>query len=95
MVETAEGPQIFTLNSADQASNRLRGDILAQVTDAVGMIDNDERIVFLNPALERLYGVQPGEMLGRKLEELYQRRWLKPGDEAAAMAALREKGEAG
>ena len=95
VVETAEGPQIFTLNSADQASNRLRGDILAQVTDAVGMIDNDERIVFLNPALERLYGVQPGEMLGRKLDELYQRRWLKPGDEAAAMAALREAGAAG
>ena len=42
------------------------------------MIDNDDRITYLNPACERLYRVQPGEMLGRKLAELYQRRWLKP-----------------
>ena len=93
-VETEEGPQIFSHAAAEAASNRFRGEILAQVSDAVGMIDNDERIIFLNPAIERLYRVQPGEMLGRKLGELYQRRWLKPGDEAAANAILRENGKA-
>ena len=94
IVETDEGPQIFSLNTAEAVSNRLRGEILAQVSDAVRMIDNDERITYLNPACERMYRVQAGEMLGRKLGELYQRRWLKPGDEADAIAALREKGEA-
>ena len=94
VVETAVSPQVFSLDTAGAASNRLRGDILAQVSDAVGMIDNDERIIFLNPAFERLYRVQASEMLGRKLSELYQRRWLKPGDEEVGNATLREQGEA-
>ncbi len=94
VVETEDRPQTFSLDAAGAGSNRLRGEIIDQVSDAVGMIDNDDRITYLNPACERLYRVQPGEMLGRKLSELYQRRWLKPGDEAAAIATLREQGEA-
>ena len=73
---------------------RTSGEILAQVSDAVGMIDNDERILYLNPAGEHLYRVKAVEVLGRNISELYKRRWLKPGDEAAANATLREKGEA-
>ncbi len=79
-----------------QAEERLRehAEILSQVSDAVGMIDNDERILYLNSAGEHLYRVKAADVLGRKLSALYQRRWLKPEDEAAANAMLRERGEA-
>jgi len=92
--ETDEGQQFSSLNTVETASNSFRGDILAQVSDAVGVIDNEERITYLNPAFERLYRVRAGEMLGRKLSELYQRSWLKPEDEAVANATFREHGEA-
>jgi PAS domain S-box-containing protein len=94
VVQTRQGLQIFSLEAAEAVSNRFRGEILSQVSDVVGAIDNDERITYLNSAGERLYRVQPGEMLGRKISELYERRWLKPEDEAIAMATLREHGEA-
>ncbi len=92
--ETEAGPRVFAVNTAASVANPLRSEILAQVSDAVGMIDNDERIIFLNPAFERMYRVQASDMLGRKLNELYRRRWLKPGDEAVGNATLREHGAA-
>ena len=73
---------------------REHAEILSQVSDTVGMIDNDERILFLNSAGEQLYRVKEADVLGRDLSALYRRRWLKPEDEAVAMATLREYGEA-
>ena len=73
---------------------RERAEILSQVSDTVGMIDNDERILFLNSAGEHLYRVKAADVLGRNLSALYRRRWLKPEDEAVANATLREHGEA-
>ncbi len=82
------------ITARKQAEEKLRtnADILAQVSDAVGTIDNDERFTYVNPAFERLYRVKAADVLGRKLA--YQRRWLKPGDEAVALATLRDRGEA-
>ena len=73
---------------------RERAEILSQVSDTVGMIDNDECILFLNSAGEHLYRVKAADVLGRNLSALYRRRWLKPEDEAVANATLREHGEA-
>src|ERR1700688_223401 len=50
------GSQIYTLQGQDAETNRLRGEMLAQVSDAVIAVDNDERIIYLNAAAERLYG---------------------------------------
>src|ERR1051326_3252125 len=47
------GDQIYTLASADAASNRVRGEMLAQVNDAIVAVDNNDRIIFLNAAAER------------------------------------------
>jgi hypothetical protein len=41
VIESAAGPRVYTLQGVDAASNRLRGDILAQVSDAVIAIDGD------------------------------------------------------
>jgi PAS domain S-box-containing protein len=86
------GEQIYMLESADAASNRFRGEVLAQVSDVVIAVDNDNRITYLNPAAERQYGFEAAEVLGRNLDEVLQYRWLRPDDEAAARKALGETG---
>ena len=93
LVNGPDGPQVFSLNSADAASNRLRGEILAQVSDAVIAVDNEQRVIFFNNAAERQYGVRSSESLGRELGEIYTRPWPNPEEEAATWAALRELGE--
>jgi PAS domain S-box-containing protein len=84
---------IYTLQGLDAETNRLRGDMLAQVSDAVIAVDGEERIIYLNAAAERLYGLPAFATLGRTLSEIYESRWLHPEDEAAATAALRERDE--
>ena len=92
VVQSPAGPQLFTLHSADAESNRVRGDILANVSDAVIAVDNEERVIYLNSAAEKQYGVTASEGLGRELREIYERRWIRPEDEVAARAALDEAG---
>ncbi|MDP2707781.1 MAG: response regulator, partial [Burkholderiales bacterium] len=92
VVETNEGPKIFTLQGLDAESNRFRGEILGQVSDAVIVIDDDQRVNYLNAAAERQYGVTASDALGLHLSEIYECRWLRPEDAAGAAAALRETG---
>jgi len=93
VVESPVGAQVFTLQGLDAESSRLRGEMLAQVSDAVVAIDNEQRVTYLNAAAERQYGVTASEVLGRKLETMYSQRWPQPGDEAAQKTALREHRE--
>jgi len=67
--------------------------MLAQVSDAVIAVDTEDRIVYLNAAAERLYGLAAFQALGQTLSKLYVSRWLRPEDEIAAIIALRERGE--
>jgi PAS domain S-box-containing protein len=92
VVETSAGPRIFRLEGLEAASSHFRGEILAQVSDAVITIDDDQHVTYLNAAAERQYGVTASDALGRHLSEIYQFRWLRPEDEAAAANALRETG---
>ncbi len=92
VVETPAGPQVFLLQGADAESSRFRGEILAQVSDAVVTIDDRQRVTYLNAAAQQQYGITASDALGRPLTEIYQYRWLRPGDEAAATTALRETG---
>ena len=93
VIENAKGVQVYTLQGVDAAASRFRGEILAQVSDAVIATDGDQRITYLNAAAERQYGISASEMLGQFLSKVYQSRWLHPGDEAIAATALRECGE--
>jgi PAS domain S-box-containing protein len=86
------GDQVYLLEKAGTSSNRFRGEMLAQVDDAIVAMDKDLRMIYLNPAAERLYGVTATEALGRRLNELYEYRWLRPEDEAAWLAALEATG---
>ena len=93
VVQSPDGPRIFTLQGIDAESNRFRGEILAQVSDAVIAIDNERRITYFNAAVERQYGVSASNVLGRRLDEIYDFRWVRPEDAAASEAALRETGQ--
>jgi PAS domain S-box-containing protein len=92
VVEGETGSQLFTLESAEAASNRFRGEILAQVHDVVIAVDLDERITFLNAAAERLYGVESIEAIGQKLSSLRENQWLAPQAESEAREAVRQNG---
>ena len=92
VVEASAGPQIFVLQGLEAESNRLRGEILAQVSDAVITTDDEQRVTYINAAAERQYGVIASEVLGRRLSEIYACRWLHPEDEAISTTALRETG---
>ena len=69
------GDDIYTLDSANAASNKLRKDVLAQMEDAVVAFDNNEHIIFMNAAAERQYGKQASDTLGRVKSELFEENW--------------------
>src|SRR5438094_10472055 len=53
--------------------------VLAQVEDAVNVIDQRHRIIYWNNAASRLYGLDAREAFGRRLEEIYTYEWLGDG----------------
>src|SRR4051812_1356148 len=93
VIEATEGPQIYVLQGLEAEASRLRGEMLAHVSDAVIVQDSEGRVVYLNLAAERLYGVAVSDALGRDLSAIYRARWLAADDEAIARAALAEQGE--
>ncbi len=93
VVETEDGPQLFTLQGLDAKSNHFRGDILAQVSDAVIAVDAEQRVIYLNAAAERQYRVAASDALGRQLGEIYTPQWPRTDAEAGMRAALHERGE--
>jgi PAS domain S-box-containing protein len=93
VVESVAGPQVYTLQGLDAETSRLRGDMLAQVSDAVIAVDDDDRIIYFNAAAEHLYGVTASAALGRTRSTIHGLRWQRPDDAAAATTALRERGE--
>jgi PAS domain S-box-containing protein len=93
VVEGTAGPQVYTLQGVEAETNRFRGEMLAQVSDAVVAVDDEERIVYLNAAAESLYGFAASKVLGRTLSAIYDSQWHDAADELRAATALRETGE--
>ena len=83
------GEDIYTLDSANAASNAMRKDVLAQMQDAVLAFDLDDHLVFMNPAAERQYGRLSSDMLGRPRGDLYRERWANTASALRAREALR------
>jgi PAS domain S-box-containing protein len=86
------GEQVYMLERAGTSSNLFRGEVLAQINDAVIAMDNGLRVTYLNPAAERQYGVTATEALGNSLNELYENCWLRPEDETVAFAEIESTG---
>ena len=86
------GDDVFTLDSANAATNRMRGNVLAQMEDAVVVVNADDRLTYINPAAERQYGLDASAALGRHRAELYDLRWHSEEERADSAAALRATG---
>ncbi|MET0382047.1 MAG: PAS domain S-box protein [Burkholderiaceae bacterium] len=86
------GEDIYTLDSANAASNAMRKDVLAQMQDAVLAFDAEGHLIFMNPAAEAQYGRSASQMLGRPRDELYRERWADEGSARRSRQALREHG---
>ena len=86
------GEQIYLLESAEAASNRFRGTVLEQINDIVIAADTDGRLIYLNPPAERKYGVAASDVLGRKVEGLFQIRWADPAEAEASREMIRSSG---
>ena len=86
------GEDIYTLDSANAASNALRKDVLTQMQDAVLAFDVDDHVIYMNPAAERQYGCVASEMLGRPRGDLYRERWSDAGRALRAREELRTFG---
>jgi len=86
------GQDIYTLDSANAATNAMRKDVLAQMQDAVLAFDVDDHVVFMNPAAERQYACVASEMLGRPRADLFRERWADAGRALQARESLRTQG---
>ena len=86
------GEDIYTLDSANAATNAMRKDVLAQMQDAVLAFDVDDHVIFMNPAAERQYGCAASEMLGRPRGDLFRERWADAERALQAREALRTQG---
>jgi PAS domain S-box-containing protein len=85
-------PQDVVAEDPVQAALRFRAEALAQVGDAVIIVDQEQRITYLNAKAAAQYAVEPAAALGRPLSSLHQHLWLKPSDEEAAFRALGQGG---
>ena len=86
------GEDIYTLDSANAASNAMRKDVLAQMQDAVLAFDVDDHVIFMNPAAERQYGCAASDALGRPRGDLLRERWVDAERALHAREQLRTQG---
>jgi PAS domain S-box-containing protein len=86
------GEDIYTLDSANAASNALRKDVLTQMQDAVLAFDVDDHVIYMNPAAERQYGCVASQTLGRPRGDLLRERWPDAESALHAREALRTQG---
>ncbi len=86
------GDQIYTLESSEAASNRFRGEVLAQISDIVIAVNNEFLVTYLNPAAEEKYGVRASDVLGRPTESVVISRFIGHETREEALAAIENKG---
>ena len=81
-----------TRQERDQGLLPLYLNLLSQVPDAVVAVDDKRNITYWNRSAEKMYEVPSDEVLGKKLDEVYERRWFDEKDEKASGEALAKSG---
>ena len=82
------GDKLYILEGMEAASNRFRGEVMAQIDDAVITIDNEQRVTYFNAAAERQYDIAASHALGCPLSEIFDSNWPDPDDQARAATSL-------
>jgi len=81
-----------TRREREQGLLPLYLELLSQVPDAVVAVDDERNITYWNRSAEKMYEVPSDEVLGRKLDEVYEKRWYDEEDEKASGEALAKSG---
>ncbi len=76
---------IYTLESAQLASNQLRQDVLGQMEEVVFAFDNAGNIIYVNAAAERRYGMTSADVLGHHQSRVFVE--LPPAHAAEGVSA--------
>lgn len=82
------------LNQTPKAAEELhiQLELLAQLNQAVVVLDKQERIILWNKRAEDLYKYSQEEVIGRYLDEIQKYSWIKPADYAKAYQELNAQG---
>jgi PAS domain S-box-containing protein len=93
---SAGGVAIFSADITERKRTeelfRFQASALSQVTEVVFGLDHKSRMTYWNKAAEALYGYSAAEVLGRPVEEVVRRRWIRPEDEATCANSLKTSG---
>ncbi len=96
----ADGRYLYSLHSLTdvtakrqaEAEQRLLSEVVRQAAEAVILLDRDLRIVYANPAFQRLMGYTPEEILGQPLSILSVPGLPDPLQPAEVVRQVRESG---
>ena len=66
---------------------KFQADALAQVSDALVAVDNNDVVILWNEGAERILGIAARDVMGKRVEEVTGSRWLLEADPAALDAA--------
>jgi len=81
-----------TRREREQGHLPLYANLLSQVPDAVVAVDDGRNITYWNRSAEKMYEVASDEVLGKKLDEVYEKHWIDEEDEKASGEALAKSG---
>ena len=85
------GSDIYTLDSSNAATNKLRQDVLAQMEDAVVACDDAGHMICLNPAAERPIRRRHVGRRSPPSGDCYEERWpMRRRSQRAAEALERD-----
>lgn len=65
---------------------------LDQIKDFIIAVDNQDRLIYINKAAAKHYGVDKEQVIGLKRNSLYRQLWFNPEDEHKAFLALDQTG---
>jgi len=82
----------ITGREREQGLLPFHANLLSHVPDAVVAVDDERRITYWNRSAEKLYEVAADEVLGKKLDEVYEKRWFDEEDEKTSGEALAKSG---
>ena len=82
----------ITEREREQGLLPLYANLLSQVPDAVVAVDDERNVTYWNRSAEKMYEVSSNEVLGKKLDEAYEKRWFDEEDEKTSGEALAKSG---
>ena len=78
--------------SVNEKDFLLKTGAFDQIRDAIVVVDNQDRLIYLNKASAQRYNIDKTKAIGLKLTQFYRQLWFSPEDEHTAFLALEHKG---